>query len=167
MSTVEEIKSCPACGAGHVECGGVIWDGLEDVREKHYVVCLSCMMTGPEKPTKEVAITAWNDLLRREEIYAELTGLAELVLQWMCDEDDSRRAAYGDVRSQIQVIAEKYEPEGIAPHWDNETAGIKGTIEEISRIHEARTAPEYGPGELPDFSIPEEHATKHKPEDDA
>ena len=78
MTTTEEIKPCPACGGSHIECGGVVWDGVEDVKEKHYMVCLSCMMTGPEKSTKEKAAAAWSAMPRREEFYAELMGLLDL-----------------------------------------------------------------------------------------
>ena len=57
MSKEIELKPCPYCGETDLRIG------YNAICERHYVVCASCLMRGPEKcADKKRAAKAWNGL---------------------------------------------------------------------------------------------------------
>lgn len=59
MSKEIELKACPHCGKTDLRIG------YNAICERHYVVCASCLMRGPEKcADRERAVKAWNGLPR-------------------------------------------------------------------------------------------------------
>lgn len=59
------IQACPACGAVEdVECWPETKDYWENHEEDPQVRCGKCGVRGPEKPTEDEAIDAWNAMPR-------------------------------------------------------------------------------------------------------
>lgn len=54
----EELKPCPFCGNDNLEVYDYALPG--DPRPKCSVNCEICMTVGPQEPTEQEAISAWN-----------------------------------------------------------------------------------------------------------
>jgi len=90
MSDKEEIKSCPSCGSGDIVNPG------EDTR-----ACKDCYLV--------MRASRWDDMLRREDIHAELMELVKIIQGWG---EDSLRDYVGGLAyiRIIEKLAYKYAP---------------------------------------------------------
>lgn len=63
----EKLKPCPLCGSDEVK--------LVQPPHQNYIECLECEATGPNLPTDEDAIAAWN----RREPHAKLVAALKAI----------------------------------------------------------------------------------------
>ena len=78
----KSLLPCPACGSADtdVECWGETKDYWDNHEADPQVRCDKCGVRGPEKPTEDEAIDAWNAMPRHnlfDQLVAEFNSPAE------------------------------------------------------------------------------------------
>lgn len=87
----EKLKPCPLCGSDEVK--------LVQPPHQNYIECLECEATGPNLPTDEDAIAAWN----RREPHAKLVAALKASLPLLEENQECLERSYMPEPSETEA----------------------------------------------------------------